>query len=243
MLVQVAFNGPPTPFGLRVRTYPEVTNLAELPEPVDDRNRDNWERPVALQGAGTPIIGGASFESAPELTPGTTYSDTLRPQEQLIYKVKVGFGQSPRMTARIESDAVATRQLSRLGVSVQSVTFSPLGRELDVTSNSATGVRYHGRYSGKRPVTLTQAHPPVHFRNVEASRSNINQNALAGYYYFTVEMGGVDKDEERFAAPVRFAVAVDGQEAGCRSTPVRCWRRDAVSLPERTEETRVERRR
>ena len=144
MLVQVNFNGPATPFGLRVRTYPEVTNLDELPPPVEDSTRDSWERPVALQGAGTPIIGGASFESAPELAPGTTYSDTLRPREQLIYKVKVGFGQSPRMTARLESDVVATRLLSILGVQVQSQTFNALGTDLDLTFNSATGASPNG---------------------------------------------------------------------------------------------------
>ncbi len=214
MLVQVNFNGDATPFGLQVRTYPEVTNLADLPEPVDVSNRDSWERPVALQGVGTPTIGGASFESAPELTAGTTYSDTLRPQEQLIYKVKVGFGQSARMTARLESDALATRLLSILGVQVRSQTFSALGTDLDLTSNSATGARPNGTYTGERPVTLTQAHPPVRYRNVESSYSAINQNALAGYYYFTIEMGAGNDEDQRFAAPVRLAVAVDGQEEG-----------------------------
>ncbi len=215
MLVQVDFNGPPTPFGLQVRTYPEATNVAELPPPVDYSTRNSWERPVALQRTGTPVIGGATFESAPELAPGTTYSDTLRPREQLIYKVKVGFGQSPRMTARIETDVVAARLQSMLGVQALARTFNTLGTELNIAFNSATGVSPAARYNGERPVTLTQAHPPVRYRNAESLDSRIKQNSLAGYYYFTVEMGrDNDRAAEQFAAPVRLAVAVDGQEVG-----------------------------
>ncbi len=43
LLVQVGVNGPATPFGLRIRTYPEVRNLASLPGPVDADDKDSWE--------------------------------------------------------------------------------------------------------------------------------------------------------------------------------------------------------
>lgn len=215
LLVQVDFNGPATPFGLRIRAYPEVTDAQSLPEQVDFADRDSWERPVPLEGAGTPLVGGASFESAPEIEPGTTYADTLRPREQLIYKVRVGYGQSPRMTARVESDPQAARLQGTLGVQVQATAFNALGKELATTSNSANGVRPTGRYNGDDPVPLTQAQPPVRFRNVESPSSRINDSSLDGYYYFTLEMGGdSDLAAEQFAAPVRLAVAVDGEETG-----------------------------
>ena len=79
LLVSVDFQGRPSPFGLQIRTYPRVTNLDALPGAVDLQQRDTWQRPVPLTGRGTPVIGSASFQDAPELTPGTTYSDTLRP--------------------------------------------------------------------------------------------------------------------------------------------------------------------
>lgn len=215
LLVQVDFNGPATPFGLRVRTYPAVTNLESLPEAVNLDDRDSWEHTVPLQGAGTPLVGGASFESAPEIQPGATYADTLRPREQLIYKVKVGYGQSPRMTARLETDPQAARLQGVLGVQAQATAFNALGKELGTTSNSENEVQPTGRYDGDAPVTLTQAPPPVRFRNVESPSSQVRESSLDGYYYFTVEMGGdSDLAAEQFAAPVRLSVAVDGEVTG-----------------------------
>ena len=71
-------------------------------------------------------------------------------------------------------------------------------------------------------MTVSQGHPPVRFRNLESADSTINQVAFDGYYYFTVEMGGDStRANENFQAPVRLAVAVDGQESGARSTPGR----------------------
>ena len=88
-------------------------------------------------------------------------------------------------------------------------------RLLSVTSNADTGLRPTGRYSGDQPVTVSQAHPPVRFRNLESPDSTINQVAFDGFYYFTVEMGGDSTAaDENFQAPVRLAVAVDGQESG-----------------------------
>ena len=215
MLVQVDFNGAATPFGLRVRSYPKVTNLSTLPDPVDEDGRDSWEKPVPLQGVGTPVVGGASLDDAPELTPGTTYNDTLRPREQLIYKVKVEPGQSPRMSARLETDAQAAELQSIIGLQVQAGAFNAIGKKLGSTDNSATGARSNGRYNGDDPITLTSGHAPVRYRNIEPSDTDINSNSIAGYYYFTVEMGGdSDRSTERFQAPVRLAVAVDGQTEG-----------------------------
>ncbi len=215
LLVQVVFNGAATPFGLRIRTYPEVTNRNSMPEAVGKDDRASWERPAALEGDGTPIVGGASFEDAPELQPGTTYADSLRPREQLIYKVKVDYGQSPRMTARLETDAQAARLQGILGLQVQARAFNPLGKELSLSSNSETGMRPTGRYNGDKPVTVSQGHPPVRVLNIGSPDSTINGVAFDGYYYFTVEMGGDPTPaSEDFQAPVRLAVAVDGEETG-----------------------------
>ncbi len=215
LLAQVTFNGPPTAYGLRIRAYPRVTNVDALPGAASKDDQASWERPVPLAGRSTPVVGGASFEDAPELRPGTTYADSLRPREQLIYKVEVGYGQSPRMTARLETDPQAARLQGVLGVQVTAKGFSPLGKELSLSSSSETGVRPSGRYNGDQPVTVAQAHPPVHYRNLESPDASISQVALDGYYYVTVEMGGdPNRAHENFQAPVRLAVAVDGQESG-----------------------------
>ena len=75
--------------------------------------------------------------------------------------------------------------------------FNSLGKELSLTSNADTGLRPTGRYSGDNPVTVSQAHPPVRYRNLESPDSTISEVALDGYYYFTVEMGGDSDRAER----------------------------------------------
>ena len=215
LLVQVSFDGPPTRYELKLRGYPAITDEASLPAPVDIKARDTWQRPARLSGLGTPIVGGASFESAPELEPGTTYADTLRPREQLIYKVEVPWGQSPRMTARLETDPTAAEAQSIFGVQAEARAFNALGALLAPTSNPDTGATPSGRYNGDKPVTITEAYPPVRLRNLVPFDSEITENAIAGDYYFTIEMGGgSDRAEERFAAPVRIAVELDGERSG-----------------------------
>jgi Ca-activated chloride channel family protein len=215
LLVAVKYAGPVSSYSLRVRSYPEVANAASLPPAVDPDQRDTWERPVPLTGAGLPVVGGAGLDDAPELEPGRTYSDTLRPREQLIYKVAVKWGQAPRMTARLETDRTADSLQGVLGVAVEAQAFNPLGAQLSETFNSTTGVRGSGFYNGTEPATFTAAQPPVRYRNLEENSSEIRRSALAGYYYFTVEMGGdPDPASEQFQAPVRLAVAVDGEESG-----------------------------
>jgi Ca-activated chloride channel family protein len=215
LLVHVTFEGPTSPFGLRVRSYPKVRDAGSLPEPTDSDQRDTWEQPVRLTGTGTPVVGGGTFEDAPELEPGTTYSDTLRPREQLIYKVTVPWGTAPRMTARLETDATAREAQGALGVNVRAGAFNPLGARMNESFNGDTGVNGSGFYNGEKPLTLTAAQPPVHYRNIESSDGQLRRSSIAGTYWFTLEMGGdSDRTDERFQAPVRLAVELGGEEAG-----------------------------
>lgn len=209
LLAQVSFNGPATPFSLKVRGYPEVEGYDTLPGPADPEQARM--ETVTLEGRGTPVIGGGSFEDAPTLEPGTTYSDTLRPREQLIYKVPVGWGQAPRFTARLESDVRAADLQDIFGIQVQVRGFSALGQALPNSFDADAGIRDSGRYDGTDPVTLTNSQMPVRLRNIESTSSEARANVVAGDYYFTVEMGGdSERADERFAAPVRLAVALDG---------------------------------
>ena len=213
LLVSVSYGGPASPFSLRVRTYPEVRDTGELPGAVEPGPDPSWERTARLAGSGTPVVGGGSFEDAPELEPGTTYRDTLRPREQLIYKVPVSWGQSPRLTARLETDRTAASLQGVQGLNVRAGTYNPLGAKLTESYSSANGVRGSGFYSGDEPLTVTAANPPVRWRNLESTDINLRRSSVAGHYYFTLEMGGdTDRADERFQAPVRLVVVLDGQE-------------------------------
>ncbi|MET0837273.1 MAG: hypothetical protein ABWY19_00725, partial [Marmoricola sp.] len=213
LVVSVGFSGEPTPYSLRVTSYPELENLDDLPDAVDTE-QPTWERLVPLGGTASQVIGGASFESAPELEPGTTYSDTLRPREQLIYKVPVSWGQSPRVTARVATDRTADELVTRPGVTVQMRAFNPLGEALETDSDS-DALEDTDQYEGGENVTLGVGQPPVRLRNLDSDDEDLQKLSVDGSYYFSVEMSGLtDRSSERFQAPVQIAVAVDGEESG-----------------------------
>lgn len=49
---------------------------------------------------GSPIAGGANFESAPEVTPGETFSDVIVDGEYRFYKFEVPYGKRPSVTVQ-----------------------------------------------------------------------------------------------------------------------------------------------
>lgn len=214
-IARVFYKGSATsiPYEMVVQTFPKIINLKTLPAPVTDKEFDSYVKPVRGQGQGAAVIGGASFNDAPVLKPGL-YTDSLRAGEQLIYRVPVRWGQIPRMSVTTESDANSARLLGIIGTTVKLSAFNPLRQPLLASSNSDTGVTSSGRFSGDNPYTLTAAFIPVRQRNVEPIGGAINQNAMAGDYFFSIEMGAASADEQHFAAPLTIAVAVDGAATG-----------------------------
>lgn len=127
----------------------------------------------------------------------------------------VGWGQAPRLTARLESDTRAADLQDIVGIQVQVRGFSALGQGLPNSFDADAGVNDSGRYSGTDPVTLTNSQVPVRLRNIESTASEARANVVAGDYYVTLAMGGdSDRADERFAAPMRVAVALDGTVEG-----------------------------
>jgi Ca-activated chloride channel family protein len=199
-----------TPFELLVGTRPPIKDVASLPAAVTaDENRAAADAPMPVGGTVVPVVGGAAFTDAPTLEPGT-YSDTLRPGEQLIYKVPVGWGQRARARATLESDAQGAAELSMPGITAEltmiSPTLHPLGR---------TGSNGGNLWSGERPVTLTGEGVEVRARNVESYDQGARSHSVAGDEYIVLSMGGaLGNDGTNFAAPVTLTVAVDGEENG-----------------------------
>lgn len=214
-VARVAYDGTSTkvPYELVVQTFPKIANLANLPPAVERAEFASYVTPVRGQGEGEPIVGGASFNDSPSIKDGL-YTDTLRAGEQLIYRVPVGWGQVPRMTITVESDANASRVLGILGISLNLGAFNPLRQPLQQSFNVDTGARGSGRYMGGEPEVLTAAFIPVRARNIEPIETTVNENAMAGDYYFSIEMGAPGDGERNFAAPLTIAVEVEGKESG-----------------------------
>lgn len=196
------------PYELRVTDVPQVTNVADLPEASADPKGEL--KAVEPGSARTPVVGGASFSDAPELKPGT-YADSIRPGEQLLYKVPVGWGQAPRMTVQLESDAQADQALGVIGQTVMLNTFSPLGELL--TSYSGPGVSNAASYRGSEPAIMTNAHSQIKLRNVESGSDPLRALSYAGDFYFSLEFSQ-DDDNAEYAVPLTISVAVDGTETG-----------------------------
>jgi Ca-activated chloride channel homolog len=62
---------------------------------------------ASAQQAGTPIVGGGSYNTAPLLKPGT-YSDTIAAGETVYYKVHIEKGQVLSATATVDTSAIET---------------------------------------------------------------------------------------------------------------------------------------
>lgn len=197
------------PYELGVTAVPEATNIADLP--AGDEADLGLMKIVEPTGPRTPVVGGAGFADAPELKPGT-YADSIRPGEELLYKVPVAWGQAPRISFRMEADAQADQVLSAIGTVALLRGFSPLREQL--ATNAKSPVTEVGSYNGSEARTVTNVQGPIRFRNIEPPSYTINPAAYAGDYYFALELSSEDGDRQNYAAPLTISVALDGAEAG-----------------------------
>ncbi len=213
LVVEVAYNDDSLDksFELLVGKQPPATDVEALPPGIEDT--DSYVRRARVAGDTELVLGGASFHDAPLLEPGSAYSDTIRPGEQLLYRVSVGWGQSARLTATAGPDAAADEVLGIQGDSMQVRAFTPYRQSLSALTYSGAPVRDGGFYNGVDQDPLTFAVAPVRLRNGELYDFKVDRTDLAGDYFFSVEMGRLDADT-RFAAPLTIEVEVVGDVEG-----------------------------
>lgn len=199
---------------LLVTEEPAAPDALSLPEAQD-------EQAPALVPATTPeqpVVGGPSFTTATEISPGT-YTDALLPGEQVFYKIKADHGQQPVIT--VDIPAPGTRLTPDVTTAVDLKAWSPTRRWLEMNfpdppvSDSVS--------EGDR-VVLHRYAPRVRYRNHWASGSSgaisssvVRASGQPGYYYFSLTAGAYSPDDEGLQGPVavRLRAAVDGQvEAG-----------------------------
>lgn len=212
LLLGVRLDAEPTDFLLRVTSFPAFENAADLPAALESDDGD-WVGQVQIPRAGdrAPVAGGVSFQDAPPLEPGVTYSDTLRPSEQLVYRVPAEYGQAVRVSARLGSDPVAADRLGIQGNPVQLGAHSALWQSLPVMS-STDGPRGQDFYNGEDPSLLTAVVPPLRLTNA-GGPWQVRNATHGGDQFFVLGMGALDDDVD-FAAPVTLRAELVGGAEG-----------------------------
>ena len=200
---------------------PPVTNTSALPAAAGDADLGSLQ--AARVGSGSPVSGGSSFSDAVTLTPGT-YQDTLIGDEQVFYRVRLGFGQRAAFTADVPAPGTDGTQPTSSSVLFQVDDWSPardkltrvLGRlvpdnRLQLTGHTSSIVV--GEYTA--PVRYANRSALTTGKDVYRALST-RSTTMAGYYYFSIA-----RDSSLQAAglrgepvPIRFAVAVDGAVSG-----------------------------
>ncbi len=198
------------PYELLVTTRPRITDFATLPPSITtDEVRTSAEAPFEPAGTPKPVVGGVSFTDAPALKPGR-YSDSLRPGEQLIYRIPASWGQRPRIRATLETDVQGAKELSIPGILAEVTMIAPTLHSL-----GRTGPNGGNFWDGERPVTLTGEGYELRARNIESTSSSVRSVSAAGDQYAVLSMARpLGDDGTHFAAPVTISVDVVGEVTG-----------------------------
>lgn len=196
----------PTPLELRVVEEPPVTDEASLPEAASSVS---WEDPAA--GAEAEVVGGASFDDAPVLEPGT-YTDTIVPGEALTYQVDAEWGQ--QVVATVEYPKASGRLAEAIGNQGQIGTVAIVNpaRARAGLGSIAAGAPPNQSLVGDEGQTLGNSTAPIAYRNREAAGAK-GAAALAGRYTVVVGLED-DPDGEDYLIPVTVRISVVGEPNG-----------------------------
>ncbi len=211
LLARVGLDAPAQdPYELLVTTRPRITNFAALPPSITtDEVRTSADAAFEPAGTPKPVVGGVSFTDAPALKPGR-YSDSLRPGEQLIYRIPASWGQRPRIRATLETDVQGAKELSMPGILAEVTMIAPTLHSL-----GRTGPNGGNFWDGERPVALTGEGYELRARNIESTSTSIRSVSAAGDQYAVLSMARpLGNDGTHFAAPVTISVDVVGTATG-----------------------------
>ena|GEM_PF-355136 len=218
-------SGGEVPFELRVIEEPPVEDAGDLPQGVQEIPQDVSKK-LRSPASGEPqtVVGGASFNDATELVPGT-YTTELLPGEKLFFKTRVEYGQESLFAmdgVRLRKEALGGVTVDHLKVAsdVYAPDFSQVNSEAAGSPSMLTVTKESGAVL-ERPV-INQV-PEVRFRNRWDSPLMFKQPSagfsMAGYYYFAVGIGN-GKLLAGQPANIDFSFQVSGQAGSDPSSSV-----------------------
>ena len=202
-----AANG--VPVELLVSEEPPATNLASLPEPVEDY--DGEGKAVSATKPAGAVVGGSAYSNAPSIGAGS-WNDSVAIGETAVYRVPLDYGQRLRVTATApagKDDAGLT-----LGEAVTT--------HVSLASPSRLGLTTTYESAGfESPARVTAASPEVRVRNQEIplpATGNTTDDAstasVAGDYFVAVQLDPIQRYLAGRVMSIRIDVAVDGEPSG-----------------------------
>lgn len=150
-------------------------------------------------GAGTPVTGGGSFNVATTLDGPGRYTDTLRPGEYVFYRVRLDWGQG--LAYRVHYDANGVRGSDGTS-NIETTLYSPVAEKIAQDTHVYLGT--DGVLPANGPAVATV---PIRYNNRAADESTVRKQALAGWYYIAVKLGG---NGANAPVPMRLDLTVAG---------------------------------
>ena len=175
--------------------------------------------------AGTPVkvIGGASFNDALEITPGT-YETEVVPGEMLFFRSPIGWGQSAVYSIDgPDPDSAAMQAAGNRStpdyISISGDVYAPDRSRMDSQElwKHVNWIKYRGQIDPP-PNPDINVVPEVRYRNRWDSPAMYFRASwgfsMPGDYYFAIGVPGDSDTPEGVPLPVRFTLAVDGEASG-----------------------------
>ncbi len=207
---------------IRVMEEAPAADAESLPDGVASVPRDNSDQLTSpASGAPVSVVGGASFNDALAIEPGTYVTD-LVPGEVVLFKTRVDWGQEAIFAIDGPDPAFAPLQgLHSLDwLNVPGNVYAPDFSQMDSQELLRAGMyrMVNGRLELTSRPDINQV-PQVNFRNRWDSPrmyfSNSNGFSMAGDYYFAVGLGELrDGILRGVPVPIRFSIAVNGEVKG-----------------------------
>ncbi|MEU4598415.1 VWA domain-containing protein [Nocardia sp. NPDC023988] len=145
-----------------------------------------------------PVTGGGSFTVAATLPGSGKFGDTLQSGEFVFYRVRLDWGQGLAYRVQFAETGGANNTSA---ANVETVLYSPLGREIATDTNA---------YTGRSSAELSVESVPVRYANREQSDSAVKQQAIAGWHYLAVKVGQPSGADAMPPTPVQLDVSVSG---------------------------------
>ncbi|MGH3658782.1 MAG: hypothetical protein ACRDUA_19175, partial [Micromonosporaceae bacterium] len=176
----------------------------KLPEPYTEE-KDSIAPTVT--GKVRRTSGSGSYGEAPVLSDGV-YDDTLRPGEEIFYRVPVDWGQ--RLAYQVKLPKLDSERMAKLdgsGIFVRTSIDNPVRTEAAQPSTEELGY-----YTGL-PAATNGSTVPVRYRNRDSDDVSTEATSIPGYYYIGLRMDANAKDPY-FELPVTVTVEVTGKSDG-----------------------------
>ncbi len=199
-------DGGSAPAEIRYVEEPPVTNEGSLPPGV---TTVDVKATSPRSGNGTPVIGGASFNDALAITPGT-HLTSIVPGEEAFFKIPIEWGQSAVFAVDGPDESWYDRGPGEM-LHVYGHVRSPDRVPVDTWDGPDSMWVSSGRFPAAPMVNVI---PAVNYRNRWIDE--VRGFSLAGNYYVSVGITGENGGATMagVSVPVTFSVAVNGKPTG-----------------------------